>query len=214
MTTAEKDLGVLVDCNLNFDQHIFEIVKKANRLVGMISRVITFKDERVMVPLFKALVRSVLEYGNAVWCPYLVKHLEAIENVQRKFTKRIIGVTDLDYEARLIRLKLPSLEFRRLRGDMIEVYKMTHASYDCKITAPLFTIKESDRTRGHSLQLTKFHSKSTRFSNFFTNRIVNYWNKLPNSIVNSGTTNAFKNALDIYWKDFKYKVNLKDLLPS
>ena len=50
-----------------------------------------------MVPLFKSLVRPILEYGNAVWAPYKVKDKNQIESVQRHFTKVIIGMKDLDY---------------------------------------------------------------------------------------------------------------------
>ena len=72
-TTSEKDLGVIIDPDLSFDAHVLETVKKANRVMGNISRTIINKDRDIMVPLFKALVRSVLEYGNAVWFPYLQK---------------------------------------------------------------------------------------------------------------------------------------------
>ena len=77
-----------------------------------------------MIPLFKALVRPLLEYGNAVWNPNLCKYINQIENMQRQFTKRIIGMGDLNYEERLKSMKLPSLEYRRLRGELIEVYKI------------------------------------------------------------------------------------------
>ena len=59
-----------------------------------------------MIPLFKSLVRPVLEYGNAAWNTGLVKHTDIIENVQRRFTKRIIGFTDMDYDKRLQVLNL------------------------------------------------------------------------------------------------------------
>ena len=85
-----------------------------------------------MVPLFKSLVRPILEYGNAVWAPYKVKDKNLVESVQRHFTKVIIGMKDLDYPQRLEKLNLPSLEFRRLRGDMIEVYKILHKNTTLK----------------------------------------------------------------------------------
>ena len=79
-----------------------------------------------MIPLYKSLIRPILEYGNAVWCPYKAKDIDLIEDVQRYYTKRIIGMYDLSYEERLQALKLPSLCYRRVRGDMIEVFKITH----------------------------------------------------------------------------------------
>ena len=106
-------------------------------------------------------------------------------------------------------MKLPSLEYRRLRGDMIEVYKMVHGLYDPLSTKSLFTFKTETRTRGHSLQLEKTHANTTRYLKFFTNRIINFWNNLPEHIVKAGTVNTFKNALDFHWKDMIYKINLK-----
>ena len=53
-----------------FDQHINETVKKSNTMIGMITHYISFKTSDIMVPLFKTVIRSVLEYGN-VWCPNL-----------------------------------------------------------------------------------------------------------------------------------------------
>ena len=76
--------------------------------------------------LYVRLVRPHLEYVNPVWNPYLKKHIDMIENIQRRATKLpvIPGLSDLSYEDRLRRLKLPSLSYRRSRGDMIEVYKI------------------------------------------------------------------------------------------
>ena len=83
-----------------------------------------------MVPLFKSLIRPILEYGNAVWSPYLRKHIDHIESVQRHFSKCIIGTKNMSYEERLKFLQLPSLEFRRMRGDLIETYKVCNKIYD------------------------------------------------------------------------------------
>ena len=76
----------------------------------MILHNITNRDKYIMVPLFKALVRPILEYANVVWCPFLKKDKDRVEKVQRRFTKRIKGMKDLNYEERLKALNLPSLQ--------------------------------------------------------------------------------------------------------
>ena len=68
-TIAEKDLGVYVDPMLNFDEHINITVKKARKMSGLILRTISYKSKDIMIPLFKSLIRPILEYGNAVWKP-------------------------------------------------------------------------------------------------------------------------------------------------
>ena len=89
-SVVEKDLGVLVDKDLKFTQHIESQVKKANRLLGLIRRSFTFMDKECMKQLFTSLVRPHLEFGNVAWAPYLEKHIKAIENVQHRATKILL----------------------------------------------------------------------------------------------------------------------------
>ena len=209
VTEAEKDLGVVVDNKLSFDQHISEIVKKGNKITGMISHYITNKTKEIMIPLYKSLVRPIMEYGNVVWSPWLRKDIDKIEGVQRRFTKRICDVKEEEYETRLKILRLPSLEYRRARGDMIETYKIVHKLYDPNTTSSLFTINDSFCTRGHPFKLTKISCKTSMYQHFFTNRIINHWNNLPHSIIMAGTLNSFKNLLDKHWEQYMFLTNIK-----
>ena len=85
--------------------------------------------------LYITFVRPHLEYAQAVWAPHLSKHINMIENVQIRATKLVDGHSWLDYTKRLNKLDLPTLAYRRARGDMIELFKHFHA-YD-KTTLPL-----------------------------------------------------------------------------
>ena len=106
------------------------MVNKATKMTKIIRRTFQFLDIHNLLPLYKTMVRSHLEYGVAVWYPYKIKHKIAIEKVQRRATKELPGMRDLSYIERLKLLKLPTLAYRRLRGDMIEVYKIMHELYD------------------------------------------------------------------------------------
>ena len=86
-------------------------------------------DDTSFILLYKSMVRPHLEYANFVWCPYKIGDIKEIEKVQKRATKLIIN-TD-----RLKRLNLPTLKYRRLRGDMIEVFKITHDIYDSQLTS-------------------------------------------------------------------------------
>ena len=174
----------------------------------MINGHIQFKSMNIMIPLFKSLVRPILEYGNAVWNTCLVKHTDSIENVQRRFTRKIIGLADMDYDKRLETLKLPSLEYRRLRGDLIEIYKMTHGFYDSKTINSLFTFNSNSVTRGHPYKLSKISYRTAKFGHFFTNRLINVWNNLSLEVVSAGTVNLFKNRIDLYFQKKKYTTHL------
>ena len=140
-------------------------------------RTITHKSAEVMFPYSKHLIRPHLEYANSVWYPHLRKHIDAIEKVQRNFTKHIIELKNLNYEERLMNLGLPSLEYRRIRGDLIETYKICHKIYDSVSIGNLLTFATpsnlTERTRGHPYKLTKISPKTNSYKYFFCNRITN-----------------------------------------
>jgi len=190
-TTCEKDLGVFVDPLLTFNFHVSSTIKKARRMSGLIIRNIACKSPAIMVPLFKALIRPILEYANVVWCPYNKNNILKIEKVQQQFTKRINGMYNLSYPDRLLKLKLPSLEYRRLRGDFIETYKILNNTYDPLTTHSLLTLDPNKRTRSNGYKLEKIRTKRQPYGKYFTNRTVNKWNRLPKQIVSADSLNSF-----------------------
>ena len=124
--TEEKDLGVIIeslDDKLKFDKHTEAQVNKANKVLGLIQRSFETLDKETLVWLFKALVRPHLEYCNTVTYPVYEKDAKLLEGVQRRATKMVPEMKNYDYANRLKKLALPSLAYRRKRGDMIEVYK-------------------------------------------------------------------------------------------
>ena len=208
-TVCEKDLGVNIDPLLDFNQHITQICNKGRQLAGMLLRNLTCRCTEILIPLFKALIRPHLEYGNAVWCPYKKKDIKRVEQIQRDFTKRIDGMSNLDYSERLRKLKLPSLEYRRLRGDLIETFKITHDIYDPTTTKSLLTLSNITNTRSHPYKLTKNFVNTLKYQKFFTNRIITNWNNLPLDIVTSDNVNSFKNKIDIHFQNLMYNTDLE-----
>ena len=181
---VEKDLGVYVDNSLNFKEHVAKSTAKANRVVGIIRRTFDFLSEDLFVLLYKSLVRPILEYGHSVWQPQHKTLCSDIEGVQRRATRLLSSIRDKPYPERLTKLKLPSLEHRRRRGDMIDLWKYMHGLYD--VDRPRFTtVSNRDHdTRGNSLKLLKRrHQRLTLRSNSFSYRVVNLWNNLPDSVV-------------------------------
>ena len=202
-TLEEKDLGVLVDNELSFVKHIAAQVGKANRVLGQIRRTFSYLDKNMMRQLFIAFVRPHLEFGNVVWSPHHKKYIDMIERVQRRATKCVPGLKDKSYEERLSVMKLPSLKFRRKRGDFIELYKYTHGLYS--VNESLIHFSKTSHTRGHSLKLEKrsHHLDIRKF--FFTFRTVETWNKLPEEIVNSPSVNTFKTRFDQHFSHEMYQ---------
>ena len=204
----EKDLGIYIDENLNFKEHIKITVKKSNYACYKILKNFTFKDDLILVPLFKSLVRPILEYGNVVWKNCIKKYMNKIENVQRKFTRHIKGLQNTSYEERLKKIKLPSLEYRQLRNDMIQVFKIAKNFYDPVSTNSVFEFANNSRLRGHTFKINKQHTNKSKYKNFFSNRIVNNWNRLPKEIVNAESLNEFKNKFDEFNKDIMFSTDI------
>ena len=205
---VEKDLGIHVDQNLDFKRHIKNTVKKGNYACYKILKNFTYRDQNILIPLFKSLVRPILEYGNAVWNNGIKKFMNKIENVQRKLTKHVKNMHLMTYEERLRKLKLPSLEFRQMRGDLIQVYKIANGIYDPLSTNSIFDFSNNSRLRGHRFKINKQQTNKSKYLKFFSNRAVTKWNNLPSEIVEAKSLNVFKNKLDCFYKDTMYKVNI------
>ena len=199
----ERDLGVLIDEQLKFHGHWQQAVSKANSSLGLLKRTITSRSRTVFLRLYKAIVRPVLDFGTCLTSPSYKNDTSLIEGVQRRATKCIAGLRDLPYNKRLERMQLPTLVFRRRRGDMMLTYK-----YNAQPNNPLFTKHSSQHhTRGHSHKLSKRFVKTRTRQHFFSERVVNDWNSLQAETATAPTAASFKSRLDKEWnnKPWKYE---------
>src|SRR6267154_1138467 len=164
-----KDLGVIIDGDLSFDQHISEKVNKAFQMLGIINKNCVDFDEKTFLLLYKTMVRSHLEFAGSVWNPYKINQIRSLEKVQKRAAKLVRSRKILSYKERLIHLKLPTLKFRRLRGDMIEVFKLLNGYYDESAIVDLPRSFDT-RTRGNSFKLKHIRSRldQRKFSFLFT----------------------------------------------
>jgi len=201
VSIQERDLGVIIDKSGKSSEQCVLAVQKANSVLGMIKRNIQFKSKQVIVKLYKALVRPRLEFCIQAWSPYLRKDIDMIERVQRRATKLVDGLKDVNYWDRLEATSLISLEKRRIRGDLIQVFKIMKGidKIDYK---KFFEVSTSGRTRGHSLKLLKKRSNGELRRNFFSQRVVDVWNGLPQYVVDADSVNCFKNRLDKFDRYF------------
>ena len=163
----ERPWCVTIDSKLNFHSHSTYIVSKANRLLGLIRKSFENISIQTLPMLYKSLVRPTLEYGNPIWGPYYVLDQQAVERVQRRATRMIQPLRDLPYHTRLHQLNLPSLTYRRRRGDMIIIYQITH--HLLNIPFPTFSTPSSYiSTRGHNYKLLKSHFRCRPRQSFFS----------------------------------------------
>ena len=125
----------------------------------------------------------------------LWKDIESLEAVQRRMTKMIQGMRNLPYKDRLNRLNLHSLERRRARGDMIEVYKWVKGINKGHIDQ-VIEISSQGRTRSNGYKLDKLRFRTDIGRYWFTNRVVNDWNRLDRHVVSAESISSFKKRLD------------------
>jgi len=167
-------------------------------LLGLLNRTTKCKDTYSLVCFYKSLVRPHLEFCLPVWSSHYATDKVLIEKVQRRFTRMISHLRKFSYEERLRHLKLWTLEDRRIRADLIAVYKII---YDLSIVsmATFFELDSDSRTWGHVWKFKKKRSNSDLRHHFFSERVINWWNRLKNNTVCASSVNSFKKRVKDMW---------------
>ena len=137
---------------LKVAMQVAKVKKKAYGTLAFIGRSIEYKNWGVMLQLYKILIRLRLEYCVQFWSPHYQKVVDALERVQKRVTRMLPGLEDMDYEERLNKLGLFSLEHWRMRGDLIKVYKIM-TGLDRVDSQSLFPRIEWSISRGHRLRV-------------------------------------------------------------
>jgi hypothetical protein len=190
----ERDLGIDISNDLKVSTQCMQAYSRANRMLGLIKRTICNKSREIMLQLYKTLVRPHVEFCTAAWMPHYKKDKELIEKMQHRFTRMIVGMKGMEYDRRLDELGLWSLEERRNRSDLIEVYKMATGLSKLRLET-FFQLNSTGITRGHSLKMRKQRNATDIRQHFFSSRVVNRWNELDGDIVTAASLNSFKSGL-------------------
>jgi len=194
-TKVERDLGVVIADDGKVAGQCEEAYARASRMLGLVKRSLKYRHPKVMISLYKTLVRPHLEYSMVAWSPYYQKDKCLLERVQHRFTRLFPHLRDIPYEARLEKLGLWTLEERRNRGDLIEVFKMIKGLSDIRWQS-FFTRSNASSTRGHSWKLAKQTCNRDCRLHFFSLRVINRWNSLSQELIESDSVNGFKSGLE------------------
>ena len=198
-----KDLGVMINSKLDWEDHIFSLTKFGKRLTSWLLNVFFTRDKEVMLTLFNSIVRSKLEYCSPVWDPYKLKHINSIEQIQRSFTKKIKFMKDLDYWQRIKSLKIMSLQRRREKLTILLVWKIKNHLAPNNINM-IFSQNPSIETRSNietalTPPLPKCRGKIISvYENSFGIKATKLWNKLPSKLTKIESLSLFRSKLDEY----------------
>ena len=194
----ETDLGVIVTSDLKSTSQCNKSAAAARRIIAMVKRNFRKLDEEDFLLIYKTYIRPRLEFCIQSWSPHLTKDIEVLERVQRTATRLVPQLRKLSYEERLQKFGLTTLEERRQRGDMIEVFKLLEGIENVDYNQFFTSATTCYALRGHDRKLVKTRSRLDIRKFFFSQRVVNTWNSLPASVVHASSVNMFKNAYDKY----------------
>ena len=201
----EKDLGVTFSRNLKFSIHIKNQVNRATGILGQLKRSFRYWTLDTCRTLYCAYVRPHLEYAAVVWSTPSKKDAKMLELVQRRATKLVPRIRNWRYEDRLAVLGLTTLHERRVRGDLIQMFKLTKGINEVSWVNPpvhassLSQPGPASGIRGHARRLSgQASTKCLQRANTFTNRVVSEWNTLPATVIEADSVNQFKNRYDAF----------------
>jgi hypothetical protein len=195
-----SDLGVNVHSNLKPSLHCSTIVSKANIRAKLILKCFLSNNHNNFIRAFKCYVRPLLEYSSVVWNPWLLQDINLVESVQRIFTRKVCILCHLpkmSYEERLIYFNLDKLELRRLRADLVEMFKIINGFSACNVKNVLnfSNVNVYHNTRGHRFKLALTRTNKNAFKYCFINRVIDAWNFLPDNCFNTNLISTFRNRL-------------------
>ena len=197
---AEVDLGVTITSNCKPSVQCGKAARCAMVRLGNLRRTFKHIDKESFIKVYTTYVRPKLEYAVQAWSPFYRKDIKVLERVQKYATRLVPELKPLSYEQRLEKLKMYSLEDRRVRGDLIHTFNLFPA--ESTIKPETFFQRAKNHTRGHSLKLFKpMLQKSLMLRrNFYSIRTINKWNELPEAVVTAGSVDSFKSRLDRHWQ--------------
>jgi hypothetical protein len=200
-TKEERDIGVMVSNNLKPSAQCHKAAKTAAAVLAQISRAFHFRDRHTFVNLYKQYVRPHIEFAVQAWSPWTQQDKEALETVQKRAVSMVSGLSGGTYEEKLRELGLTTLEERRHQADMVQVYKIVTGKdgvnreswFKMAAEAPVQT-----RQAAGLMNLVKPRARLEMRANFFSVRVCDSWNGVPDDIKMARSTGQFKHLYKKY----------------
>ena len=208
-----KDLGVLIDHKLKFNEHIESTVSKATATLGFLKRFCyDIPDRQTLKVLFYALVQSQLEYCSVVWLPYFNVYKNKIESILRQFTMYAMreypnqanGYHITPYKDRLSLLGMHSLDRRRINSSIMFIYDLIFDNIHCPSVRSEISFNESIRNLRHTelIKIKNRHLQLTPLS-----QMCKYSNLVSELFLQPINRNKFKSILNRSCDEIFYSDN-------
>ena len=203
-TEFEKDIGVMIQRSLKPSLQCSKAAKKANAVLAQLTRAVSYRDKDTFLDLFRSHIRPLLEYCSSSWSPWTQGDIETLEKIQRRAIGMVTNFKGKTYEEKLAEAGMVTLEARRRRGDLLQAYRVLNEVDD--VDPSLWFTMAKHREDGPASEATRQtagfmnvkrgegHYELRR--NFWSQRVTDPWNKLPDEVKQAETLNAFKNGID------------------
>ena len=177
-----KYLGITLNSSLTWDDQVNNVIKKANRMLGLISRLGRGVSQQALLCLYKSLVLPILEYGVPSWYVYTRKHVEALERVQRRATRLILKQRrqEMPYPQRLQNLAWFTLESRRKYLLISFVIKTLYGIVWCEAVNENVAIRP--RQSEHTILFQHLRARTERLHQTAVHRFPIIWESLPSHV--------------------------------
>ena len=197
----EKDIGVLIQKNLRPSLQCAKAAKTANAVLAQISRAVSYRDKNTFLRLFRTYVRPHLDYCAPAYSPWTLGDKEILEKVQRRAIGMVSNFKGRTYEEKLAEAGMTTLEARRLRGDLLQAYRVLNQVDDVdpskwfKMSQDRNGAMSTRHTGGH-LNVERKEANGDIRRNFWSIRVVDPWNSLPEEVKKAKSLDDFKNGID------------------
>jgi hypothetical protein len=198
-TVVERDIGVKVQQSLRPSVQCTDASRRANVVLGQITRSFHFRDKVTFVKLYKQYVRPHLEFAVPAWSPWTQGDIEKLEKIQRRAVRMISGLQGTSYEDRLKELDMLSLQSRRTLYDLVETFKIIRGFADVKYTTWFTLVGDNParvtRQNSDPLNIVRPNPRNEIRKAFFSFRVVDAWNALPSECKHARSIAMFKNSV-------------------
>ncbi len=205
-THQERDLGIYITSDLKWKTQCMKAAGKANSVLRQLKHCFKSWTIQTFKLLYTTFVRPHLKYAVSAWNPHLKSDIKILEQVQRRATKMVREIRHLSYEERLLANNLTTLENRRIRGSLIDYYKI-EKGYNIvdwhnpnTLTNSINIEGPAKSIRGTNHRLIRQNTMCAIRNNVLSNSVIPHWNKFTKEIINAPTINSLKSRLDKFNK--------------